>query len=505
MRANKDDLVFILSFFILSALQLALITCSPLLLSPDEAHYWEWSRHLDWSYYSKGPIVAWMIAAGRSLWGDTEFAIRGPAWFSGMLLFAAFYLLARELYGSRLALIGFFILKLSLLFHFLGAVMTTDPPAMLFWLLTLFAGAKLIRAAEAGHTRARDLWWVAAGIALAFAVLSKYTALILMPSFALFIFLSPNRRLYLSRGTVYGLFFFCLFLIPTIAWNAAHGWVGLLHNKGHLVSQKGISLNPLYLADLIGGQMLGVGPLMVIALTWACVAGLRRFFREHDDLAGFFAIMTVPLFAVCVAVSLTKRIYLNWPMPGWVGALLLLLHLAKYASLPSRFPRYQTLAIFLTGLITVVSYLPILGFTFGINPHLLPTKRVVGWDRMGEEIARILKEKPHLVAVVTDDYGLASLIAFYTPSKPRVFTWNEGGTRMNQYDLWGGWERLHDRDLLIVLRKEAPGPVLTTHFRKVISLEQPLTIDYSGAPLRTFHFLVGKRFNGEPPPTAQRF
>jgi hypothetical protein len=31
---------------------------SPLDLAPDEAHYWDWSRHLDWSYYSKGPLVA---------------------------------------------------------------------------------------------------------------------------------------------------------------------------------------------------------------------------------------------------------------------------------------------------------------------------------------------------------------------------------------------------------------------------------------------------------------
>ena len=39
-------------------------TCSsdcPLDLAPDEAHYWDWSRHLDWSYYSKGPLVAWLI------------------------------------------------------------------------------------------------------------------------------------------------------------------------------------------------------------------------------------------------------------------------------------------------------------------------------------------------------------------------------------------------------------------------------------------------------------
>ena len=29
--------------------------------SGDEAEYWAWSRHLDWSYYSRGPLIAWLI------------------------------------------------------------------------------------------------------------------------------------------------------------------------------------------------------------------------------------------------------------------------------------------------------------------------------------------------------------------------------------------------------------------------------------------------------------
>src|SRR5262247_928616 len=48
-------------------------------LSPDEAHYWEWSRRLDWSYYSKGPLVAYLIALSTMLGGSTEFFVRLPA------------------------------------------------------------------------------------------------------------------------------------------------------------------------------------------------------------------------------------------------------------------------------------------------------------------------------------------------------------------------------------------------------------------------------------------
>src|ERR1700679_1028931 len=30
-------------------------------LCNDEAEYWAWSRQLDWSYWSRGPLIAWLI------------------------------------------------------------------------------------------------------------------------------------------------------------------------------------------------------------------------------------------------------------------------------------------------------------------------------------------------------------------------------------------------------------------------------------------------------------
>src|SRR3954453_14218965 len=64
-----------------------LVTSCPLELAADEAHYWDWSRHLDWSYYSKGPLVAWVIRASRffladlstRLVGSEMLAVRLPA------------------------------------------------------------------------------------------------------------------------------------------------------------------------------------------------------------------------------------------------------------------------------------------------------------------------------------------------------------------------------------------------------------------------------------------
>src|SRR5579863_7237453 len=48
-------------------------------LYPDEAQYWFWAQHLAFGYYSKPPLVAWLIRLTTAAFGDSEFAIRLPA------------------------------------------------------------------------------------------------------------------------------------------------------------------------------------------------------------------------------------------------------------------------------------------------------------------------------------------------------------------------------------------------------------------------------------------
>ena len=75
---------------------------------PDEAHYWDWSRHLDWSYYSKGPLVAWLIRASCELFGPLSvaadgdlLAVRLPAVACHAALLAGWYVLAAGVFGRR--------------------------------------------------------------------------------------------------------------------------------------------------------------------------------------------------------------------------------------------------------------------------------------------------------------------------------------------------------------------------------------------------------------------
>src|SRR5438445_9933510 len=81
------SLAFLLIAVAASARLAYLVFDCPLDLSPDEAHYWDLSQRLDFSYYSKGPLVALLIRAScwllggwsEQLTGNQMAAVRAPA------------------------------------------------------------------------------------------------------------------------------------------------------------------------------------------------------------------------------------------------------------------------------------------------------------------------------------------------------------------------------------------------------------------------------------------
>ncbi|MDX1656806.1 MAG: glycosyltransferase family 39 protein, partial [Candidatus Competibacteraceae bacterium] len=111
----------------------------------DEAQYWEWSQRLDWSYYSKGPWVAWLIALSTGLLGHGEWQVRLPAWLANGIFLILLFAFARDLWGSRRA--GWWAAGLGLLtpFYFgLGQVMTSDIWLFTFWTWGLWAAWRAV-------------------------------------------------------------------------------------------------------------------------------------------------------------------------------------------------------------------------------------------------------------------------------------------------------------------------------------------------------------------------
>src|SRR5947209_19911756 len=125
----------------------------PLDLAPDEAHYWDWSRHLDWSYYSKGPLVALLIRLScelfgpwsRALTGTDVLAVRLPAVACGSLLLASLYVLTVQVYRrERWALAAVGIALTLPLIAAGSSLMTIDAPFTCCWGWALVFGHRAL-------------------------------------------------------------------------------------------------------------------------------------------------------------------------------------------------------------------------------------------------------------------------------------------------------------------------------------------------------------------------
>src|ERR1700759_4699387 len=165
--ARPYGLWMLASVAAITALRLLWLALQPADLFPDEAQYWVWSQKLALGYYSKPPLVAWLIALTTGLFGDSEFAVRlsAPLLHAGAALFL--YGIGARLYDER---VGFWS---ALTYANLPGVsvsafiISTDAPLMFFWAAALYA---FVRAREEGGWG----WWLAVGLAAGLGLLAKY-------------------------------------------------------------------------------------------------------------------------------------------------------------------------------------------------------------------------------------------------------------------------------------------------------------------------------------------
>src|SRR5262249_50368562 len=149
----------------ITAARFAWLAVQPAGLYPDEAQYWFWAQHPAFGYYSKPPLVAWLIWLTTTAFGDSEFAVRlaAPLLRAGAGGFV--YAIAARLYDRR---IGFWaaLAYLSLPGVSLSAfIISTDAVLLPCWAAALYA---FIRAREPGAGRG---WWIAVGIAAGLGLL----------------------------------------------------------------------------------------------------------------------------------------------------------------------------------------------------------------------------------------------------------------------------------------------------------------------------------------------
>src|SRR4051794_20792371 len=196
----------------------------PLDLSGDEAQYWDWSRNLDLSYYSKGPLVAYIIRASCAIFGDTMPAVRFPALLLGVGTSLFTYFLTARLFRSERLALGAVLLNHIVPMFVAGSIlMTIAPPFFFCWALATYLAA--------GALFDGQKWaWPLVGFAVGIGFLAKYAAMLWFGGLLLFMLVDRRSRPQLKAIWPWlALIVALLMTTPVIIWNHKHGWATLHH------------------------------------------------------------------------------------------------------------------------------------------------------------------------------------------------------------------------------------------------------------------------------------
>ncbi len=476
----RDELrwhrVFFLCLIGVTGLRILFLYLFPYDLSPDEAYYWDWSRHLSWGYYSKPPMVAWLIALSTSLFGATEFGVRLPATILGTCTLMGLYVVGFRMFDARTGFFAALVFFVTIGSAVSSMIMTIDAPLLCFWAMSMvlvWQAWQSSATAEPGGPAL--LWWTIAGAVAGLGLLSKQT----MVAFTLgtILFLVVNARTRRLLGSLEPYLFLAVqisLIFPVLAWNQQHGWVTLQHTAHHFeTSSRGMIPNFKTFFELLATQAGVVTPIIfVLAILvstcffWKFIKGLllkqRRWkgMRERETFLLFIGLL--PLAAIFL-LSLRQRINANWPAPFYLslGVLLSAWAMGKTRCngwadrLKGFFPPGIYLGLFL---VVLFYLLPCFMGLLGLNGSKFdPTVRLRGWHELGAEAAELIRgfPEPDKTFVVARRRQTVSELAFYLPKQPEVYRWNGMERRVTtQYELWPGPVDKKGWDALIIIGKD---------------------------------------------------
>ncbi|MEW6570872.1 MAG: glycosyltransferase family 39 protein [Nitrospirota bacterium] len=427
----------------------------PLDLSPDEAHYWEWSRRLDLSYYSKGPMIAHLIFFGTSIFGDTVFGIRMMAVVFSALSSVVLYILGRTLYDEKVGLYSAVVFQIIPLFSAYGVIFTIDSPFIFFWVLSLFLFWKALSGETQISKLKSQMYWSLLGVSVGAGLLTKYTmAFFYLCGFLFLLAFRERRQLLLSVGPYLSFLISLIVFNPVIVWNASHDWLTLRHTAGHAGIAEGFLISGKSFVEFLGSQIGVVTPFVFVLIMIA----LWRLRKTGNGV--FLNWFSLPVLAFFVMKSLQAKVQANWALPGYITGVIAFsafyLRNSRMSLANSGFAGAKgnedngfkiidrkilaVMAVAMSLMITVIAHYPSI---LKIPVRLDPTMRLQGWKELGSEVSKTYEQisSQHPVFIFSDSYQVSSELAFYVKGQPVTYCINSG-RRMNQYDLWPGIDNL---------------------------------------------------------------
>ena len=279
-------------------------------LRTDEAYYWTWSKEHVLCFLDHPPMIAWFIRLGTAIFGDTNFGVR----FAGILAMLATQLLLADIvrrvtHDWRAIVLAILMPEAALYYGLLMAKVSPDIALIPFAVAMIWA---LVRLVESNDPR----WWLAAGVFAGLALLSKFTAVMLLPAVAAFVLVPDWRWRWLRSPYPWLAALIALMLfLPVLIWNAEHDWASFRFQLVRATTTHEISLRTV--GDYIGLQFGLVGFVMLPVVLSGVTLTAWRGYRTREPVAILLSTSVIVPFLYFFWKSLTLRVGDTWPMFMW--------------------------------------------------------------------------------------------------------------------------------------------------------------------------------------------
>ena len=413
----------------------------------DEFYYLANGRHLAWGYVDHPPLVAAIAWLVEHTIGTSIYALRTPMLLAmaGVLVIMA--ALARRLGGGGLAIaLAWLAFALSPYYLYTFHYLSMNAPEVLWWSL---AALLLARATEMHGMPERSprtvAWpWLAFGLVLGMAALTKVSGLVWGAGLALGLLLSPARGHLRSPWPWAAIVVAGLLFAPHVAWQAGHDWP----TAEFVRNAQAHKIVPLAPAAFFGEQIMLLGPVgSLLAIVGAIGLAMRRLPGGRLWLVAVIATL---------AVFLLQRSKAYYAMPAYpvllvAGAVALERWLATRAM-----SRHISIGLMLVvGLplvpitlpvlppVTLQAYMTRLGLGVAASERhkvgALPQHfaDMFGWEALADAVASVVRTLPSeersTARIYAQNYGEAGALQYYGPSRglPPVISGH------NAYWHWG--------------------------------------------------------------------
>ncbi|HEY8246563.1 MAG TPA: glycosyltransferase family 39 protein [Hyphomicrobium sp.] len=417
----------------------------------DEAQYWAWSQDPALGYFSKPPLIAWIIGAATTACGAEEACVRLPSPLLHTATALAVFWLGRRLYDARIGALAALAFATLPGVSLSAGLISTDVPLLLCWALALVGFTALFET--------DDLWpALLLGAAFGAGLNAKYAMVWFALCAAVYLLLTPDRRRVLRDYRLYlALAIGLLLIAPNLAWNYSHSFATFSHTAAN-ANWGGSLLHPNKALEFVAAQFGVFGPILFGAFLVIAWRARRERLPEADRLLLAFSL---PIIAIILVQAFLSRAHANWAAPAYVAATVLVVATmvrdGAWGWLKASFALHAVVLALLVFGTATAGRVPL-----PLKPD--PFARTLGWAEVAEatraELARAADAGKPYAAVLADDRAVTAELLYYMRNEPTpILAWRDGAPH-DHFELTRPFTAATPSPVLLVRVDEGAGPAV---------------------------------------------